>query len=116
MSILSEMTSLLGSMHYIVETGVFKEEAPDTYTVITPLSDVFDLHADNKPGIDVQEARISIYTKANYVSMKNSIVRGLLKNGFTITDRRYLGFETETGYHHYAVDAAKYYQYDMEDN
>lgn len=94
---------------------MFKDNAPDMYTVITPLSDVFDLHADNAPHIDIQEARISIFTKANYVELKNAITKALLQNGFTITDRRYLGFETGAGYHHYAVDAAKHYEYDMEE-
>ena len=32
---------------------------------------------------------------------------------FTITDRRYIGYETETGYHHYVVDAQK--NYELED-
>ena len=29
---------------------------------------------------------------------------------FYITDRRYIGFETETGYHHYAIDVAQIYE------
>ena len=33
-----------------VETGVFSDAAPDTYLVLTPLSDTFDLHADNRSG------------------------------------------------------------------
>jgi len=28
----------------------------------------------------------------------------------TITDRRYIGYENDTGYHHYAVDVAHYYE------
>ena len=30
-------------------------------------------------------------------------------DSFTITDRRYIGHEDDTGYHHYAIDVAKYY-------
>ncbi len=111
MSILEETADLLHRMHIAVETGAFRDRAPEMYTVITPLSDVFALHADNAPQIDVQEARISIFTKGSYTSLKNSIVRALIQSGFTITDRRYLGYETETGYHHYAVDAAKHYDF-----
>lgn len=29
---------------------------------------------------------------------------------FYITDRRYIGYETETGYHHYAIDVAQIYE------
>ena len=115
MSILEDITAMLRRMHIAVETGVFKDRAPDMYTLITPLSDVFGLHADNAPHIDVQEARISIFTKGSYVELKNAIVKALLNDGFTITDRRYIGYETGTGYHHYAVDAAKHYEFDMEE-
>nr|DAZ62520.1 MAG TPA: Protein of unknown function (DUF806) [Caudoviricetes sp.] len=115
MSILEDITAVLHRMRIAVETGVFVDTAPDMYTVITPLSDVFELHADNAPRIDVQEARISIFIKGNYVELKNAIVKALLNDGFTITDRRYIGYETGTGYHHYAVDAAKHYEFDMEE-
>ena len=29
---------------------------------------------------------------------------------FYITDRRYIGFEAEIGYHHYAIDVAQIYE------
>ena len=115
MSVLTELNDILDGMHIPVETGVFSDEAPFTYAVLTPLSDTFALHADNLPQIDVQEVRISLYTKNSYTQIKNSLVRQLVLSGFTITDRRYLGFETDTGYHHYAVDAAKHYEYETEE-
>ena len=34
----------------------------------------------------------------------------LLTAGFTITDRRYIAHEDDTGYHHYAIDVAKEYE------
>jgi hypothetical protein len=37
-------------------------------------------------------------------------VKALLAAGYTITDRQYIGYETETGYHHYNVDVAQYYE------
>ena len=45
----------------------------------------------------------------NYTKLKNALVRALLGADFYITDRRYIGFETETGYHHYAIDVAQIY-------
>ena len=42
--------------------------------------------------------------------MKNQITHALLQADFTITDRRYLGHEDTTGYHHYAIDVAKHYE------
>lgn len=74
------------------------------------MSDIFELHADNLPKIDVQEVRISIYSKGNYTKTKNAIVRTLLKADFTVTARQYIGYETDTGYHHYNVDVAQFYE------
>lgn len=110
MSVLSDIQTALSALDIPIETGVFTDKAPSKYIVVVPLSDSFDLHADNAPGCDVQEARISLYAQGNYMKDKNAIVKTLLAHDFTITDRRYIGYETETGYHHYAVDAAKYYK------
>ena len=110
MSLLSDLKTTLSALSVPVETGVFTEEAPEQYIVIVPLSDTFDLHADNTPGVDVQEARLSLYSKGSYTSLKNRLVRTLLNEEYTITDRQYIGYETDTGYHHYNVDVAQYYE------
>lgn len=112
MSLLSELNTILSGCGIPVETGIFSDKAPDAYLVITPLSDSFELHADNQPGMDVQEARLSLYSKDNYTKMKSRLVRTLLSADFYITDRRYIGFETDTGYHHYAIDVAKSYTWE----
>lgn len=109
MSLLSELNNIAESCGVPVETGIFSDVAPGTYLVLTPLSDSFDLHADNRPGIDTQEVRLSLFTKGSYTKLKNRLVRTLLGADFYITNRRYIGFETDTGYHHYAIDVAKSY-------
>ncbi|HIG0359644.1 TPA: hypothetical protein ACX96Z_001223 [Clostridium sporogenes] len=110
MSVLSDINATLEPLGVPLETGVFKDEAPDKYIVVVPMADSFELHADNTPGYDVQEARISLYSKGSYTKDKNAIVRALLGADFTITDRRYIGYETETGYFHYNMDVAKHYE------
>ena len=110
MGILEELNTALSGLGIPIETGVFSDKAPDKYIVLTPLSDTFDLHADNLPGVDIQEVRISLFVKGNYTVLKNRLVRLLLQNGFTITGRMYNGHESDTGYHHYTVDAAQYYE------
>ncbi|MEG2842900.1 MAG: hypothetical protein RR900_05400, partial [Ruthenibacterium sp.] len=75
-----------------------------------PLADTFLLHADNMPNGETQEARLSLFCKGNYNAVKNKIVRAALCADFTITDRRYIGYEGDTGYHHYAIDVAKLYE------
>ena len=106
MSILTELNTLLTDLGIPVETGVFSGKAPDEYIVITPLADTFELHADNRPQAETQEARLSLFSKGNYIKRKNEVVRALLSADFTITSRFYVGHENDTGYHHYSVDVA----------
>jgi len=113
MSILSELTALLETLNLSVETGVFSDTAPDEYIVITPLADVFEVHADNRPQNETQEARLSLFSKGNYIKRKNQIVKALLNADFTITSRLYVGYETDSGYHNQAIDIAK--NYELED-
>lgn len=109
MSLLQELNTLLSSF-VPVETGVFSESAPNRYAVITPLADTFELYSDDIPRNESQEARLSLFDKGSYTSVKNQIVRALLAADITITDRRYVGHEDDTGYHHYAIDVAKNYE------
>ena len=113
MSILTELNSLLTGLKIPVETGVFSGKAPDEYVVVTPLADTYPVHADNRPQCETQEARLSLFSKGNYLKRKNEILRALLAADFTITSRLYVGHEDDTGYHHYAVDTAK--NYELED-
>ena len=110
MSILSELNALSETANIPVETGVFSGVPPDEYLVLTPLTDTFTVFGDNKPLADINEVRVSLFSKNNYLQRKNQLVRMLLQADFVITDRRYIGHEDDTGYHHYAIDVAKYYE------
>jgi hypothetical protein len=110
MSILSELNTLFETANIPVETGVFSGVPPDEYMVLTPLTDTFAVYGDNKPLADINEVRISLFSKNNYLQRKNQLVRMLLQADFVITDRRYIGHEDDTGYHHYAIDVAKEYE------
>lgn len=110
MSILRELNTILDALGVPVETGVFSGKATDEYAVITPMTDTFEGFADNRPQFETQEARLSLFSKNNYQQRKNQIVKALLDADITVTDRRYIGHEDDTGYHHYAIDAAKEYE------
>lgn len=113
MSILAELNTMLTPI-LPVETGVFSGVPPDEYLVLTPMTDEFVLFGDNVPLFDVSEVRISLFSKGNYLQRKRQITQVLLNAEFTITDRRYVGYEADTGYHHYAIDAAN--EYELEGN
>ena len=109
MSLLLELKTVIEAVGLPVETGVFSDEPPDEYVVVTPLADTYELHADNLPEYETQEARLSLFSKGNYLMRKGQLSNALLAADFVITDRRYIGHEDDTGYHHYAIDVAKLY-------
>ena len=84
MSVTSELNAVVDSCGLPVETGVFSDLPPDEYVVVTPLMDHFELFADNKPGMDVQETRLSLFSKGNYLERKNALIRALLAADFTL--------------------------------
>ena len=114
MNILSEIKELLGSLNIPIETGVFSEEAPSEYIVLVPLLDSYPLNADDKPQADKQEVRISLFTKGNYTRLKNQICGRLIAHYFYLTERRYNGYDADTGYHQYTIDVAKTYDIEEE--
>lgn len=113
MSLLFELTEIAKRLKIPARTAVYSGKPPDEYLVFTPLYDSFELHADNSPGIDVQEARISLFSKGNYNQIKSKIIRAIISADITITARKYVGHEDDTGYNHYAIDVAK--EYGMEE-
>ena len=108
-SILRDIKAVLKPTGLPIETGIFNGKAPEEYLVITPMNDLFELYADNLPQHEIQEARISLFTKQNYMARKNEIVGLIIAADFTITDRRYIGLERDTSFHHFAIDVAKEY-------
>ena len=104
---LEELNTIVESAGLPVETGVFSNTAPDEYVVLTPISEHFALFSDDTPGMNIEEARLSLFSKKNYTQKKDLLVRMLLTAGFTVSGRRYIGHEADTGYHHYSIDLAQ---------
>ena len=110
MSLLSELSAIAKKLKIPSQTSVYSGKPPDEYLVFTPLYDSFELHADNAPTADVQEVRISLFSKRNYTRTLSRLVKALLNADITVTARKYVGHDDDMGYHHYAVDTAKNYE------
>ena len=110
MNILEELNTLLSNLPIPVETGVFSEEPPDEYCVLTPLVKEYAFFADNRPQVDVHEVRITLYSKWNYLLRETQITAAVLDADFTITDRHYIAHEDDTGFHSVAIEVSKHYQ------
>ena len=78
MSLLSEIKAAVTGCGLPVETGVFSDEPPVEYVVVTPLADTYELHADNLPEYETQEARLSLFTKGNYLKRKEQLSKPLI--------------------------------------
>ncbi|AHI22086.1 hypothetical protein FYJ24_08370 [Actinomycetaceae bacterium WB03_NA08] len=110
--LLEQLTAIADQEGLPIAVGLFTDSpAPATYLVATPLSDVFDVFADNRPGVEIEEVRLAVFTTGNYLTTRDRLTRGLLDADLTVTARRYVGFEADTGYHHYAIDVASHHQY-----
>ena len=109
MSLLGELKAIFTDLKIPCETAVFSGKAPNRYVVLTPLVDTFVLHGDNTPNMDVEEVRISLFDKGNYLEAKSRIEQALMSNEITIAARRYVDHEDDTGYNNYAIDVAKNY-------
>jgi hypothetical protein len=109
-NILTELNELLTNVGVTFETGAFGGKAPEEYVVIVPLADQLNLFANNRPETEVQEARLSLYCKGNFIKLRNRLTKALLESDFTITDRRYVGYEESAKLHHYAIEVAKNYE------
>lgn len=112
MSLLADLNLILAPLNIPVETGVFSDTPPDEYLVITPMSDRLDLFVDNDAYMTISEARLSLFTKKNYMNRKKELTKALQSGGITITDRQYVGYEHDTKFHHYAIDVMKEYEED----
>ena len=82
--------------------------APDTYLVFTPLTDSLEVFADNTPGIEVEEVLIALFTKPSYLALRDQITKALISARLVITGRRYIGYEADTGFHHYSIDVSSF--------
>lgn len=108
--ILVRLTAMCRGLSIPCETVVFSAlPVPESYAVLTPIADVYDLPADNQPGAEIEHARLSLFTKGNYLVLRDLVCHALTRENITVTGRRYVGFEEDTGFHHYAIDCATHH-------
>jgi len=108
MNILDELNICLSRI-LPVETGVFSDTPPEEYLVFTPMTEQ-EFFADDKPFMESQEVRISLFSKGNYIVRRRQLLNALSRTDITVTSRQYIGHEKDNGYHHYNIDVAKAYE------
>lgn len=103
--LLEHLTTTCEAQGLPVRVGLYTETPlPEAFVVLTPLVDTLAMYGDNTPGAQIEEARLSLYARGNYLTLRDQLTAALLAGGVTITSRSYIGFEDETSYHHYAID------------
>lgn len=108
MSLLEDLKTIFSTLEIPVETGEFSDKAPSEYVVLIPINDDFEFY-DDKPEFDVQAVRISLFTKQNYTKSKKDIITSLIAAGITISDRFFVGYDSETKYYQYSIDVENFY-------
>ena len=114
-SLLSDLVGLFDELGIPCETAALTDKAPDTYVALTPIQDYYSVEGDDIPLDEVQEIRISLFTRGNYRALKRSIEKACIAAGLCITGRRYVGREDDTKYFHYAIDVANSYSLEQEE-
>lgn len=108
MSILQSLKAVCDAKRLPVMTGSYVppqgEAAPTTYIVLTPMDDELTVYGDDMPHLEIQSARLTLFSKSNYLSLRNTLRDAILAAGLTITDMRFIEHEPDTGYYHYAID------------
>lgn len=103
--LLETLTTIADRLDLPIAVSLFTDSpAPDTYLVATPISDTLEVFADNNPHVEVEEVRLSLFTTGNYLPWRDTLTHALVDAGLVVTAKRYIGFEDDTGYHHYSFD------------
>lgn len=117
MTVYQTINSILSELKIPCETLEFKKAPqPDTFVVLTPISDDFDLYAGDSPTVEVNSVRINLYTKRNFIKTVRDITNALFLNDFSVTDRRLANFDKDTRYSHYAIECEKIWDINIENN
>lgn len=103
MSVNSLIIKALASLSLPITVGENPEEPSDTYLVLIPLYDAFPISADDHPTEETEEVEIALYTKSNYLKLRDQITKLLIAADLTIIERRYITYESDTGFHHYSI-------------
>lgn len=104
MSIQERIISILVPLKIPIHVAMNPEKSKDSFLVLIPLSDHLVGYGDNQPSSTIEELEIALYTKGNYLELREQITKLLLQADITITDRRYIEYEPQTKYHHYVID------------
>lgn len=105
--LLETLTTIADQLDLPIAVSLFSASpAPDTYLVATLIADTLEVFADNTPHVEIEEVRLSLFTAGNYLTWRDTLTRALVDAGLVVTARRYIGFEDDTGYHHYSFDTS----------
>jgi hypothetical protein len=119
-NLLSELNELIKGLDLHVVTGVHGADLfdiPDknAYAVLIPMDYTLNEYADDAPCEELQEVRISLFHRDDFMKIMRRLTVALLEAGLNITDRRYIGWERGERYHHYVIDVSKSYNFILED-
>jgi hypothetical protein len=96
-----------------VMTGFFRDgdkQRSAVYVVMIPVSESFELYADDTPYNETQTVRLYIVSGKDTTILRRKIALSILKNGFTISDRSFESYNNVSGEFIYTIDVTKDYE------
>lgn len=115
MSLLSDVVDILNDMPGLkFATGNFETgcknrlEQSDDYLVLLPKSTAV-ISMDDEPKIEIQSARLTIYTPADWTPLEAVLHRAFISAGLYVTAREYGGYVPEEKRHAYEIEISQYY-------
>ena len=103
-SINKQVIAALTELKLPIDVSVTKSKGADAFLVINPQYDTPKQYADDVPQTLVQEIELALYKRGNYLELKDKIMKYLITAGITVSDGRYIEYETDTKYHHYVFE------------
>lgn len=111
MSIFEIIIDTLKPLNIPVAFNENLDKQSSQYVSMIPIQEGFIAYSDNKPGMEIIEVELAVYTKGNYIDLAREITRLLIEAGFTIRNRKYIEFKEDTKLHHYVIDVAMEFCY-----
>lgn len=115
MSLLTDIAAVLNATPGIeFTTGMFETGCKnrlaqsDDYLVLLPLNTA-TISYDDQPAIEVQNARLTIYSSADWTPIESTLFRAFIAAGLYVTNREYAGYVIDEKRHAYEIELAKHY-------
>ena len=110
--LLAELKPVVCATDVPLRTGFYRidEKSPATYVIMLPTSETYEFYADDRPYAETQEVTLLIFSKGDSTALRTRLAKDLFRAGFTVSGRRFDGYDSVTEYYQYSIVVSKCYE------